>query len=178
MNINVLNEDNLWFIKNVPVAGAKLINSLGEGCPPPPSFSLFSPLLSSFCSFMSDPQRVSYLNQHLPIRIFWLTWKHIHINTHIFLFIHFQVSLGSSLWPADFGCQISNTKIGLKMFISQSQLISHILFFSQMSESSNKFDVFFSCSSSVGPCSKIIILRPWHVSDWLLLSSLKNVKIV
>lgn len=32
MNINALNEDNLWFIKNVPVAGAKLINSLGEGC--------------------------------------------------------------------------------------------------------------------------------------------------
>lgn len=31
MNINALNEDNLWFIKNVPVAGAKLINSLGEG---------------------------------------------------------------------------------------------------------------------------------------------------
>lgn len=44
MNINALNEDNLWFIKNVPVAGAKLINSLGEGC----YFFSFFPSISFF----------------------------------------------------------------------------------------------------------------------------------
>lgn len=59
MNINALNEDNLWFIKNVPVAGAKLINSLGEGC-----FFFFFSHLFLLSPVLCQLFRVGYLNQN------------------------------------------------------------------------------------------------------------------
>lgn len=81
MNINALNEDNLWFIKNDPVAGAKLINSLGEGC-------VFSSVSFFFFQFY-----VSSLESQLFKSTSEFTDSHEKTHTHLNIFSSYSLLL-------------------------------------------------------------------------------------